>query len=52
MITFRTSDSGISTNFKNMYGFKLASNVDKDAFVAGNDAFWNNASDQLKTAFQ
>lgn len=45
-------DSAQNTNFKNMYGFKLASTVDKAAFAAGNDAFWTNASDQLKTVFQ
>ena len=45
-------DSAQNTNFKNMYGFKLASTVDKAAFAAGNDAFWTNASDELKTVFQ
>lgn len=45
-------DSAQNTNFKNMYGFKLASTVDKVAFAAGNDAFWTNASDELKTIFQ
>lgn len=48
----QTWDSAQNTNFKNMYGFKLASTVDKAAFAAGNDAFWANASDQLKTTFQ
>lgn len=48
----QTWDSAQNTNFKNMYGFKLASTVDKAAFAAGNDAFWTNASDQLKTVFQ
>jgi len=48
----QTWDSAQNTNFKNMYGFKLASTTDKAAFAAGNDAFWTNASDQLKTVFQ
>ena len=48
----QTWDSAQNTNFKNMYGFKLASTTDKAAFAAGNDAFWINASDQLKSTFQ
>jgi len=51
-VTEQTWDNGQGSNFKNMYGFKFASTVDKAAFAAGNDAFWNNASDQLKTVFQ
>ncbi len=45
-------DVNVNNSKKNKIQFKLKSSVNVSDFVAGNDAFWNNASDQLKSIFQ
>ena len=47
-----TVSSEPNTSKKNKVQFKLKSSIDAAAFAAGNDAFWTNASDALKTIFQ
>lgn len=39
-------------NRKNKIFIKFANNINTTEFLAGNDAFWQNASDNLKSLFQ
>lgn len=53
-----TTNPWVEGNKKDMYGLQLASTTDKDDFVGGTtedtwkDAFWTNASTQIKDIFR